>query len=500
MNSPLDVAFHGLQLGVVRAASLLTPAGERAEWRSEWLGELWQVRFACIPEGGFSWGAQREVTAFCLGSVQDAWCLRRHAWRSGTSGIPVHGSAAQCVLWLATVLGICAVIAQLLPGVNAEKESARYHVKPGVILIRDADVGNNATPTISHELFRRSRAVRQRYFDELAFYRIQRETLSFGLMHLDGWRVAYATPNIFELLGLPIEAVPAGSMWDRDLPSAILSHEVWTRRFASSPLVLGQAIRIGNRMARIAGVAPFGSWRLPGKPDVWLLQRDARLDAAPALPGYMLGHLTPLGQESMFGTYVPITAYRSEENQLDLVGVSVTESVAGPVNIYLFGLLLAFLSLPAVTSVTMSESSFSSHRPSWTKRVIRIAFMAAKLGIVAGTGYFAAVDLAYWNALGYSQAAEFLQLSLSFSICLFGFRWAVLDQRQRCPVCLRRVTHPARVGVASQTFLGWNGTEMMCAGGHTLLHVPALPTSWFGGQRWMYLDGSWEFLFASSGM
>jgi hypothetical protein len=33
--------------------------------------------------------------------------------------------------------------------------------------------------------------------------------------------------------------------------------------------------------------------------------------------------------------------------------------------------------------------------------------------------------------------------------------------------------------------------------GHTLLHVPGLPTSWFGTQRWLYLDTSWGFLFAS---
>jgi hypothetical protein len=33
-------------------------------------------------------------------------------------------------------------------------------------------------------------------------------------------------------------------------------------------------------------------------------------------------------------------------------------------------------------------------------------------------------------------------------------------------------------------------------GGHTLLHVPSLPTSWFGIQRWMFLDPSWKFLFA----
>jgi len=28
--------------------------------------------------------------------------------------------------------------------------------------------------------------------------------------------------------------------------------------------------------------------------------------------------------------------------------------------------------------------------------------------------------------------------------------------------------------------------------------LESLPTSWFSGQRWLYLDSSWEFLFANS--
>jgi hypothetical protein len=81
---------------------------------------------------------------------------------------------------------------------------------------------------------------------------------------------------------------------------------------------------------------------------------------------------------------------------------------------------------------------------------------------------------------------------------LFGLRWILLDQRNRCPVCLRRVTHPARVGLTGRTFLAWNGTELICTGGHTLLHVPAMPTSWFSTQRWLYLDSSWKSLFVVS--
>ena len=59
-----------------------------------------------------------------------------------------------------------------------------------------------------------------------------------------------------------------------------------------------------------------------------------------------------------------------------------------------------------------------------------------------------------------------------------------------------RMAHPVRVGQPSRTFLEWNGTELICERGHVLLHVPEIPTSWFGAQRWVCLDGSWRFLFA----
>ncbi len=132
------------------------------------------------------------------------------------------------------------------------------------------------------------------------------------------------------------------------------------------------------------------------------------------------------------------------------------------------------------------------------QRLNRALFLGAKFALIAAIGFAASLDLAYSNTLGYSPFAECLQLLWCFTICLFGFRWAIADQRKRCPVCLRRVTNPATVGLASRTFLGWNGTEMICMGGHALLHVPSLPTSWFSGQRWLYLDSSWEFLFADS--
>jgi hypothetical protein len=50
------------------------------------------------------------------------------------------------------------------------------------------------------------------------------------------------------------------------------------------------------------------------------------------------------------------------------------------------------------------------------------------------------------------------------------------------------MAHPVQVGQPSRTFLAWNGTELVCERGHILLHIPEIPTSWFGAQRWVCLD------------
>lgn len=76
-----------------------------------------------------------------------------------------------------------------------------------------------------------------------------------------------------------------------------------------------------------------------------------------------------------------------------------------------------------------------------------------------------------------------------------GFRWVLRDQHRRCPVCLRLLTNPVRIGEASHMLLDWYGTELICAKGHGLLHVPEIPTSSYSGQRWQRLDPSWRELF-----
>jgi hypothetical protein len=273
---------------------------------------------------------------------------------------------------------------------------------------------------------------------------------------------------------------------------------MWSRAFRSDPAVIGQKITVAHRLVQIAGIAPAAAWQLPGHADLWLIESSATLARTPHLAkGHVVAVLSRLGQAEMSGDGPAITAYDDDGEPVAYHGIRLEPST-GPLSIYLFALLLAVLALPAITSVFETESSFDSHRPSIAARIKRCAFLVIKMGLVASLGYFGALDIAYCGYPDYAGATELLQFASAFCICLFGLRWALVDQSRRCPVCLRRVTHPAQVGIASCTFLGWNGTEMICTGGHALLHVPSLPTSWFSSQRWMYLDTSWDFLFADA--
>ena len=128
----------------------------------------------------------------------------------------------------------------------------------------------------------------------------------------------------------------------------------------------------------------------------------------------------------------------------------------------------------------------------------RWSFLACKIALLLSIVTCTSLDLAYLRTTFDWRWSEYIELLTAFSICLLGLRWTLRDQRQRCPECLRKLTHPARVGQPSRNFLAWNGTELMCAGGHGLLHVPELSTSWFSTQRWLHLDGSWDVLFAES--
>jgi len=487
-----------LHIVLLRIASLLVPSRQRADWWREWRGELWHVSQSRLAAKTQHSG---EVTAFCMGAFPDALCLRR----SGKQGLPfvfkMQGTPAECVLILLALLATSYAGALLLPGVRAERSLWRRTANPGLVAIYRQGSSYDAHPSISATEFRDWAGRQQRYFDGLAFYTVATEPLTQTSPERDAksqmhWQVGRATSNLFMLMGLPVELADSSGLAGRALPAVVLSESVWKRQFGADPHVAGTVLRLGHEEVEIAGVAPDGSLGLPGRVDAWRLAPDAA--QGPRGPGYVIAHLSPAGAAEMWNQCVRIEVNGLDSDDDDLLAVSMNEWKPAPATLYRFALFLALLALPAITAVSLGEYSLNPPQTSWLEKTQRWSFLGAKVALLLPIVYFVSLDLAYGCTSLAHEPQKYLQLITAFGVSLFGMSWILKDQRQRCPVCLCRVTHPAQVGQASRTFLDWNGTEMMCMGGHTLLHVPSLPTSWFSSQRWLYLDTSWDFLFAGS--
>jgi len=93
--------------------------------------------------------------------------------------------------------------------------------------------------------------------------------------------------------------------------------------------------------------------------------------------------------------------------------------------------------------------------------------------------------------------SDWAELTLYALVVTVGMRWALLNQEQRCQKCLRMLSQPTRVGNPSHNFLEWSGTELVCADGHGLLHVPEMQGSWCWYDLWVELDPSWSGIFTS---
>jgi len=144
--------------------------------------------------------------------------------------------------------------------------------------------------------------------------------------------------------------------------------------------------------------------------------------------------------------------------------------------------LLSVLIVAMTTPLNLGEYP-SSH--SWQ----RWGFLVAKIVLVQIVACCGSLDLASISQPGFQPHG----LLIGLILCT---RWALADQRQRCPDCLRLLSTPTRIGGASHVFLAWYGTEFICLQGHGLLYVPEIPTSSYSTQRWQSLDDSWSTLFA----
>ena len=154
---------------------------------------------------------------------------------------------------------------------------------------------------------------------------------------------------------------------------------------------------------------------------------------------------------------------------------------------FLFIFLFSLPILPAITSLSLGELRGHNKVPSWKPRLRRWTFLSAKVALIL-VMLFCGVSIIGCGGIPFIPRV--LQIDALVGSHIFALRWALNDQRERCPVCLRLLTRPVWVGDRSKYFLEWNCIELVCPRSHGLMYIPERPASWFSTQRWLNLDPS----------
>jgi hypothetical protein len=372
-------------------------------------------------------------------------------------------------------------------------------------MITSGGYASTQSPTIWFQDYQSWKKETHRLFTGMAFYQPILRRVHIVKHATAELLIGRASDNIFTLLNLP---VPASARDQSDVQYAgrlFLSHAAW-ERLGGDPGLIGNVTEIAGQPVLIAGVISQDSL-LPGQMDAWLLEDEHHLDRLPRKTrGFVLAHMRTPGSAAQANDwrymtdwgYMTVPADNGSYDRYDCI--SLAQRAQLPFSIFVFTLIVALITLPATTALPLGEYPRHRGRIPWALRARRWIFFWSKFALVVPLVFLTSVDVAYGVHPFSFTTAQYIQLGLSYFGLLFAFRWTLQDQRKRCPVCLRVLSHPARVGLASRNFLAWNGTELMCAGGHGLLHIPELPTSWFSTQRWLYLDASWGGLFSDACM
>jgi hypothetical protein len=522
---------------ILRAAALIVPGDRREEWLAEWRAELWHVERS----------APGRAIAFCLGAVADAYWLRRDHVRT----VALWHSPAQCIFSLAAFATLLAVIAFLLPGAKDAMRPSRYRDTPDLVTISRHRTFP-ASAMISVKEYRSWKDTTQHLFRDLAFYQPVLAKVRIPGKRMADLSIARASINLFDLLKIRVER--------NDRAVLMLSRAAW-RNFSSMQgrevEVAGQQAIVGGPIPdglwelpeRVDAWLLFGDQTLatlpPDTPGVVVgkvrtaafpKQTDGRwymavqtenggsdlFDCAalagrmkmpigrflltilfacavlPATTSLSLGEY-PGGQPSIrrwlflsgkialvlviaffasldfchLGSAISSARLRTFSSVADL-------TLSASFRCALSGMACASFFLPAVLARAQGDQR-------WIRHSIQAMFFLP----------FASCGVLKVMKLGRGISTTDLQILMFLGLCILALRWVLIDQRQRCPVCLRLLTNPSRVGQPSRNFLEWSGTELICVRGHGLLHVPETPTSWFATQRWLYLDASWSGLFSA---
>ena len=153
--------------------------------------------------------------------------------------------------------------------------------------------------------------------------------------------------------------------------------------------------------------------------------------------------------------------------------------------------MLSFSCLLLPGTFAVWRTPANRHPTSWQSKLRSGIFLALKIALVQP---IMLCGLMFWVLI--APVALFGPLGMCATLIVV-LRWVITDQQSRCPVCLRLLTQPVRIGAPSKTFLEWYGAESTCSRGHGLLHVSEISGSYSRKAQWLGLGDSWSDLFSA---
>ena len=485
---------------ILGLSGALVPASHREEWIREWQAEIQFAWLAFCKRGEPH--AFRKLLSFTLGCIADGWWCFHHApWpeRPSERFRTLARSAAFCLSAGVFAILVITCVSGFLPSTRDVLEPLPYLDAGRIATAFKSGISLSARSGIPADwlnLWRnKSRLVRT------ATYRWQEEKA-----HLQPGRdvsVLHA-----EVSGDFFSVLSAAMLWGRPLLSAdatacnncaVVSYELWKNYLANSFGQRAIQITVGGRRLRVVGVLEKRFWFLSRRIGVWSLAGPTSLTAKSGVLIRLADGVTPQTAEQELEAILHDDGYSPWES---LVDVSMLQSrVRSVLGSFCLALILAFVMTASGLRFCSVSLFAAAMNLSFRNRARRAAFFVGKTALLLTACLLAGIEFTRAASItmigGTDVLTEPLSTWLFLLSCLGVLSWSIYDQRRRCPVCLKRLGLATHVGCSGCLLLDWAGTEMVCADGHGLLHIPEMLSSVHGDERWTAFDESWRGLFAS---
>jgi hypothetical protein len=322
------------------------------------------------------------------------------------------------------------------------------------------------------------------------YWREKTQTLQGMAGYIVSGRLAHVTPDFFTLLGSAVRIGRDFRSGDEfaEPPPAVVSDAFWRSRLGADPKAVGSIFDVdGRRRVLVVGVLPKDFWAVTPRVDMWLpldpesryiftIGAVARLKHGTSSESARkeLAGLTPDARVRVLGPFVAPLG-RHDRTLLAYYALCLPAAL-------LFGALL-------VARATSALRNRTTLRPNWRYWPYFLLKVALLLATVASFWIEAS------RRLQSSFMADIVFTWLFFVCAAIAVWWSYRDQMRRCPVCLNRLTLPARIGSWSSALLDPVETELLCENGHSTLLVPETQSSASEPEHWTALDESWRDLF-----